>query len=86
MGAGVRKLTKLVVTDEQVAKDLAKTCTKDHDHRPIEGVWRVDGKRVNASEFAGGYTEEFCLGVLESFKKDSHSECVRGLRDDGFRE
>ena len=83
-GLGVRKPTRLVVSNKQVAIDMGKLCTRQHDHRPISGTWRVNGKRMSASVYAGGYTEGFCVGILESFERAINAEMFETYVITGF--
>ena len=68
----VRKRTRLVVTAEAVARELSRKCRCEEakeKHRQIKGTWRFQGKKIAASNWAGGYCEGFCKNVLKAFAK-----------------
>ena len=83
----VRKKTKLVVTSKEIARKLALQCTcaqKGKQHRVIKGTWRVDGKRVPASNWCGGNCTGFPHNVLEAFGeqvKDDMLECYTAVEE-----
>ena len=62
-GTLVRKSTRLRGTRE-VIEACSRRCDHSHDHSTIEGSMKLaDGRRMNVSEWAGGYTKAFakCL-------------------------
>ncbi len=65
----VRQATHLVVHSGAVSEALALRCSIDLSHRPIQGMWRDPGKRVDAAAWCGAYTHEFSTNVLEAFGK-----------------
>ena len=83
----VRKKTKLVVTSKEIARKLALQCTcaqQGKQHRVIKGTWRVDGKRVPASNWCGGYCTGFAHNVLEAFGeqvKEDMLECYTAAEE-----
>ena len=57
-GLLIRKPTTLL-GNAPVPFMLSRRCTRDHLHGTLQGGFRLDGKWVNATEWAGGYNRAF---------------------------
>ena len=77
----LRKRTRLRGTKE-VIKTCCKRCPGNHQHAHVLGGARINGKWINVSDFAGGYTTKFANAVL-----DGAEEYLRnGRRQEAFVE
>ena len=73
----VRKSTRLVTTSENVSRELGLLCPGGHDHRQIKSTWRdATGRRVNASEWCGGYSKQFAKNILDAFERQLKTEIL----------
>ena len=59
----IKKPTALCLTQRGLADDLSRTCTKDHDHLPIEGSSPGVGNRAKAS---ATYQPHMCRELARS--------------------
>ena len=76
-GMPIKKSTMLVTTSENVSRSLGLQCPGGHDHRQIKSTWRdLSGRRVNASEWCGGYSAEFATNILVAFEKQLKTEIL----------
>ena len=85
-----------MVTNKEVARNLALQCTcaqQGKQHRIIKGTWRVEGRRVPASIWCGGYCTGFAHNVLEALGQqvkddmlDCYTAAADSLLDDDMRE
>ena len=56
----LRKRTSVLTTSGYMDFHLhQKFCKGDHEHEPIQGTMRHEGKRVNMSSYAAAYTSSF---------------------------
>ena len=67
-GPFLRKRTRLEGTPE-LLQPLAKLCPGTHEHTPVLGGMRHQGKWMNVSDFAGGYTSRFAQAVVKQAEK-----------------
>ena len=63
-GDFLRKRTRLRGTKE-VIKHATKRCQGTHKHQPVLGGMMFQGKWMNISEFAGGYTPQFANAIRD---------------------
>ena len=75
-GDFLRKRTRLRGTKE-VIKHATKRCQGTHKHQPVLGGMKFQGKWMNISEFAGGYTPDFANAIL-----DGAEEFLQGDREE----
>ena len=77
----IRKPTRLKGTKE-VIDSCSRRCDGSHEHCVIEGSMKLEnGKRMNVSEWAGGYTKAFAMQLLkgaERFLEKHHKKSTRG--------
>ena len=57
------------ICDEIRAHGLNGRCTKDHEHDPIIGSMKVDGRTRPVSDWAGGYTKPFAMALVRGAEK-----------------
>ena len=68
-GLLVRKRTRIVGTAGLV-QSVQRLCPGNHEHQPIEGNTKIDGRSMRVSEWAGGYTAQFARAVIRGAQKD----------------
>ena len=67
-GEALRKRTRLEGTKELV-EHCSRICEGKHAHTPVLGGMRYDGRWMNVSDFAGGYTKQFAEAVIKGAEK-----------------
>ena len=68
-GEFVRKPTRLKGSKE-VIDSCSRRCDGSHEHCVIEGSMKLEnGKRVNVSAWAGGYTKAFAMQLLKGAER-----------------
>ena len=67
-GKPLKKPTRLVGTTE-ILEECCKKCPGGHQHAPVMGAMKVNGKWKSVSEFAGGYTRRFAEAVVRGAEK-----------------
>ena len=60
----LRKRTRLRGTEE-ILKHCSRRCQGKHEHAPVLGSVKIQGKWQALSDFAGGYTKQFAKCVLD---------------------
>jgi len=63
-GLLVKKPTRLV-GNAPVPSQLSRRCTRDHPHSALVGTVPLDGRKVNATEWAGGYNRTFARAAVK---------------------
>ena len=64
----VKKRTRFEGTHE-VVEAVSILCDGSHEHSPIEGNMKIDGKTCRVSEWAGGYTKELARAMIKGAEK-----------------
>ena len=77
----IRKRTRLRGTEEILAR-CSRLCDGSHDHAPCLGGVKMEGKWMNVSDFAGGYTSKFAMEVV----KGAEEYLQKGRRREVFVE
>eukprot|EP00435_Cladocopium_sp_Y103_P070035 s255_g34.t1 len=77
----IRKRTRLRGTEE-IMTACTRKCNGEHQHAPCLGGVHINGKWMNVSDFAGGYTSAFAKQVV----KGAEAYLAKGRRREVFTE
>ena len=75
----LRKRTRLRGTEE-ILKHCSRRCQGKHEHAPVLGSVKIQGKWQALSDFAGGYTKQFAKCVLDG----AEEYLKKGRRKEAF--
>ena len=64
----LKKRTRLRGTEE-IIEECSRRCPNHHEHAPVLGSVKIQGKWKALSDFAGGYTKEFARCVIKGAEK-----------------
>ena len=77
----IRKRTRLRGTEE-IMEACTRKCQGEHQHAPCLGGVQIEGKWMNVSDFAGGYTSDFARQVV----KGAEAYLTKGRQKEVFVE